>query len=114
MQDLKESGRPAAAGTLVTRPLGVGWERGDSPARMPRALALFWPVLPALIWLAVFLATGQLFWALYLAAVWLLLTLPLTAHPRLLRQVQLPSGALEHQMAWGPTHRAPAARFATR
>ncbi len=68
-------------------------------------MALFWPVLPAALWLVGLLALGATFWALYGAAVWLLLTLPLTAHPRLLRRLRLQGGVLEHRLEWGVTHR---------
>ncbi len=92
---------------LVIRPLGVAWERLDRPPRVPRGVALFWPVLPAIAWLLGLLALSSTFWALYGAAVWLLLSLPLTAHPRLLRQLRLRDGMLAHRLEWGVTHRIP-------
>lgn len=87
---------------VVIRPLGVGWERLDQPARMPRAVALFWPLLPAGLFLVGMVFLGQPWLGLFLTALWLPLTLPLSAHPRLLRQIEVRNGILSyrHWLGW--------------
>jgi hypothetical protein len=86
----------------VIRPLGVGWERLDQKARMPRALALFWPLLPAGLFMVGMLLLGQLGLALALTLIWLLLTLPFSAHPRLLRRIEIRDGVLTYRRWLGP------------
>lgn len=84
-------------GELTIRPLGVGWERLDQKPRMPRAVALFWPLLPASLFLVGINLLGQLWVGLFLTALWLGATLPLTAHPRLLRRIEISGGVLTYR-----------------
>jgi hypothetical protein len=86
----------------VIRPLGVGWDWLDQKARMPRALALFWPLLPAGLFMVGMLLLGQLGLALALTLIWLLLTLPFSAHPRLLRRIEIRDGVLTYRRWLGP------------
>lgn len=88
---------PPESAAVVVRPLGLGWERLDQKARMPRVVALFWPLLPAGLFLVGMLFLGQPWLGLFLTAIWLLLSLPFSAHPRFRRQIEIKNGVLTYR-----------------
>ncbi len=85
---------------LVIKPLGSGWERVDRRSRLPRWLALFWPLPTACAWLALFLGLAQ---PVLAAAGGALLAggTALTSHARLLARVELRDGRLSRRRALG-------------